>query len=290
MLFKRERNRSSNQVSFLLLFVIFFCVPCWAQTLTPQNPSADSESPPKPKDGAVAKTMLQGSVEHAESLPSLDESLKPGSKFNEDMLLKLGTSANNDWFWIPSWYAGKRHTDEALIVYRYDFRTGTASTPMQRQLERQDSISGYQSDRNGEIWDFKNIPFIQHVDSGLVRAVLYIKNMAPLVVSRSQIVLKYEEVSITYSPRSRKIIEVVQQEQINTISPLAAGTLRTDISVKSFGWDGQPQRAEQSVVLSNIVEPYHPINTLKERDLRPMFRDFLIAHKLENLVPLDLAN
>jgi hypothetical protein len=236
------------------------------------------------------RAVLQGGVEHSESLPSLDESLRPGEKFKEDVLLSLGTSANNDWFWIPPWYAGKRHTEDALIVYRYDFSTGATTTPMQRQLERQNSVSGYQQDRNGEVWDFKNVPFIQHIDSGAVLAVLYIKSMKPLVVNRSQIVLKYDEISVTYEPKSHRIVDVVQQEQINTISPMPPDGLRADISTKSFTWDGQPQRAEQSVVFSKIVEPYHRIDSLGDKDMRSMFRDYLMANKLANLVPVDLTN
>ncbi len=105
------------------------------------------------------------------------------------MLLKLGTQANNDWFWIPNWYAGKRHTEDALIVFRHDFKTGLSTTPMQRQLERQDSVSAYQQDKEGDIWEFKNVPFIQHIDAGLASAVLYIKSMTPLTVNHKQIVL-----------------------------------------------------------------------------------------------------
>lgn len=274
-----------------LLFLLLFCLTC---TCLPARSAPDSETSGATTSTALppekTRPLLQGNVEHSESLPSLDESLRPGEKYKEEVLLRLGTAANNDWFWIPPWYAGKRHTEDALIVYRYDFNTGATTTPMQRQLERQDSISGYQQDRNGEIWDFKNIPCIQHIDSGAVLAVLYIKEMKPLVVNRSQLVLKYEEISVTYEPRSRKIVDVVQQEQINTISPIQPDGLRADISVKSFGWDGKPQRAEQSVVFSKIVEPYHRIDTLDDKDMRSMFRDYLMANKLANLVPEDLAH
>jgi hypothetical protein len=249
-------------------------------------------STPKPvgADSSSSKPPLQGSIEHSETLPGLSERLKPGSKYKDELLLELGTEANNDWYWIPKWYAGKRHAEEALILFRHDFNTGISSTPMQRQLERQDSVSGYQLDREGDIWDLKKTRFIQHIDSGAALAVLYVKNMTPLAISNSQLVLKYDELSITYSKRDHKILEVVQQEQINKLAPIQPGLLRADISVKSFGWDGQPQRCEQSVMFSNIVEAFHPIDYLDDKDLRPMFRDYLIAHHLENLVPEAVKN
>jgi hypothetical protein len=274
----------------LLLLVLITTAPSRGQPASSDPAAQLGASANSAAETSSSRPVLQGNIEHSESLPSLDESLQPGAKFDEDVLIKLATAANNEWFWIPSWYAGKRHTDEALIVYRYNYDTGATTTPMQRQLERQDSVSGYQRDRNGEIWDFKNIPHIQHIDSGAVLAVLYVKNMTPLFVDRSKIVLKYEEVSITYSPKNHKILEVTQQEQINTIRPMQTDALRADISVKSFAWDGKPQRAEQSIVFSNIIEPFHPIDTLDEKDLRSMFRDYLIAHKYADLVPENLAN
>jgi hypothetical protein len=253
-----------------------------------------ADSPVVPPDsgavGAPAKRLLQGNVEHSEVLPSLDERLKPGADYDENVLLQLGTAANDDWYWIPSWYAGKRHTEEALIVYRHDYNTGISTNPMQRQLERQDSISGYQRDRNGGIWDFNNTPYIQHVDSGLMYAVLYIKKMTPIEVSDHRIVLKYEEISVSYSKRNNKILESVQQEQINTITPLQPGAIRADISVKSFGWDGQPQRSEQSVIFANIVEPFHAMDALNDKDLRLLFRDYLVSHRKEELIPDDLKS
>lgn len=251
---------------------------------SPPTKDSTSASPDTPKP------ILQGGVEHSEQLSSLDESLKPGSVFDESVLSKPNATANNDWFWIPDWYAGKRHTEDILIVFRHDYVTGLSTTPMQRQQERQDSVSGHQRDRNGDIWEFKNAPFIQHVESGLELAVLYIKSMEPISISRSQVVLRYEVVSISYSRKGHIILSVVQQEQINNLTPVQPGLIRGDVSVKAFGWDGQPQRSEQSVVFSQIIEPFHRIDTLDGKDLRGLFKDFLISQHLENLVPDDLKN
>ena len=124
------------QAACLLAVAVFLSTPAQGDPSEPTGTSVSDSTPLATQENGAAKRILQGSVEHSESLPSLDESLRPGAKYKEDVLLKLGTAANNDWFWIPSWYAGKRHTDEALIVYRYDFSTGATTTPMQRQLER----------------------------------------------------------------------------------------------------------------------------------------------------------
>ncbi len=235
------------------------------------------------------KPILQGGVKHAEELPSLEDSLRPGGIFSDELLMKDGAPTNNLWFYIPAWFAGTRHVDDAMIVSRFDFKTGEQTEPMLKQLNRQDSTSGYQKDRKGGIWDYKRLPTIQHVESDLVNAVLYVKEITPLKGDEDQLVIKYQEISISLNKRNNKILNVVQQEQINTITCAQPGLLRIDVSVKSFGWDGSPQRLEQSVMMSKVIKPFEQKDTYKGIELRPLFRDYLISHNLKELVPEDLA-
>jgi len=81
---------------------------------------------------------------------------------------------------------------------------------------------------------------------------------------------------------------VVQQEQINTITSPSPGTLRIDVSVKSFTSDGKPQRQEQSVIMATMTKPFEQIDTFEGRDLRPLFKNYLVSHHLESLIPKDL--
>ena len=131
MLRSRLKSFLRNTYLFrgLCLWVLAVVLAIPAQGSSPESSesTATDSTQTTNQESASSKRILQGSVEHSESLPSLDESLRPGSKYKEDVLLKLGTAANNDWFWIPSWYAGKRHTDEALIV------TGMTSIAVLRQ-------------------------------------------------------------------------------------------------------------------------------------------------------------
>jgi hypothetical protein len=261
---------------------------------TTKDPSAVSSTSSITSDttsgaASTAKSpVLQGGVNHAEQLPGLDDALQVGKVYTDDLLMKPESPSGNNWFYIPPWYAGVRHTEDAMIVYRYDYETGKTTTPMLRQLNRQNSTSGFQRDRNGGIWDYINVPSIQHVESDLCNAVLYLKTLTPVSGSDDRIVIKYEEISVSMAKRTNKILLVVQQEQINTVSSPMPGVLRVDVSVKTFGWDGKPKVQEQSVIMANIVKPFEQIDQLNGKDLRPMFRDYLISHHLENLVPADL--
>ncbi|WP_421021588.1 hypothetical protein, partial [Klebsiella pneumoniae] len=88
---------------------------------------------------------------------------------------------------------------------------------------RQDDTSGCQTDRNGGIWDFKRVPMIQHVESFPVNAVLFVKKMTPISGSDDKLVIKYDEISIDLNKRTNKIMQVIQQEQISTITSPGPG-------------------------------------------------------------------
>jgi hypothetical protein len=305
-MFKKEKQlRSQLLFSLPITLGILITVEnsnlARAQSLSSEDAKADIASPnidinPAPSQSQPInaeqgnRPLLQGGVQHSEELPGLDESLKPGMVYKEDALLNPAAPENNDWFLIPPWFAGERHTDDVLVVYRYDFQTDTSSSPMLRQLERQNSISGFQRDSKGNIWDYKHVPTIQHVESFPCDAVLYVKSITPLRVSPEQIVLRYEEVCITLEKRRNKILQVQQQEQINTVTSPQPGLLRIDVSVKNFGWDGKPLRLEQSLIFAKIIKPFEQIDLFEGKDLRPLFKDYLVSHHLENLVPSDLSN
>lgn len=239
--------------------------------------------------GALKPTTLQGGVAHAETLPGLSAGLKVGRVYSDDLFDLESSPSNNDWFYVPKWYAGVRHSEYALIISRYDYDTEETTSPMLKQLNRQDARAGYQVDANGGIWDYKKVPMIQHVEADTCDAVLYLRALTPISGSDDRLVIKYNEISVSIDKRTKKILQIVQQEQINTVTSPTPGTLRVDISVKSFDADGQPQRQEQSVMITKIVKPFEKIDQLNGQDLRPLFRDYLISHHLEKLVPPDLA-
>lgn len=238
---------------------------------------------------SAKKPILQGGIDHAEELPALEDTLRPGNIFSDDLLIKAGTATNDLWFYIPSWFAGTRHSEECLVMYRYDYKTGQTTTPMEWQLNRQDSTSGYLQDKNGGIWDYHALPSIQHVESNLVNAILYVKKITPVMGNQNKLVLKYEELSVSVNKRTNKILQVLQQEQINTITSPAPGELKIEISVKCFDFDGNPLRLEQSDMTLKVTKPFVRKDKYNGTDLKRSFRDYLVSHNMENLVPKDMT-
>jgi hypothetical protein len=240
----------------------------------------------EPSSAAPASGMtLKGGLEHAETLPEVDDTLKVGAVYSDDLLPKPDAKMSKQWYLIPAWFAGTRHCDEATILSRFNYVTGESTRPMFNQLNRQDSTSGYQKDKEGNIWDFKHVPQIQHVESNFENAVLYVRKVTPLFGSADRLVVKYEELSIGLNKRTNKIIKVIQQEQINTTTCTTPGNLRIDVSVKSFDQDGKPSLQEESVILAQVTAPFEQKDTFEGDDLKADFRNYLVANHLEKLIP-----
>ena len=256
-----------------------------ATSSSSSSSSSNSASVAKSGDGTVA---LQGGVKHSEKLAGMPEALQLGKVYSDDLLISPDRNNNNEWFLIPDWYAGTRHCEEEVIVHRYDYVKHESSSPMLKQMNRQTSVSGYQKDRNGGIWDFKRVPQIQHVESSFENAVLYVKNIKIISEAADRMVIKYVTVSIGIDKNNGKIHSILQQEQINTVTSPIPNVLRSDVSVKAFDSDGQPLRQEQGVIMADIIKPYEQKDQFEGQDLRPLFRDFLVSHGLEALVPTDL--
>ena len=249
------------------------------------DPNISSAIIPEIKPG---RQPLQGGVQHSEQLPGLGDALMPGKVYSDEALLEGNIAGNDLWYQVPTWYAGTRHTDYVTIVYRHNFLTGETTAPMQQQLERQDTTSGFMKDKNGGIWDFNHVPAIHHVESDNENAILYLKKVTPISMTDDQFVIKYQEISISTSKKKGKIIKAVQQEQINTVTSPQPGILRIDISVRGFDANGQPFVEEQSVGFVKIVTPFQERDTFEGRDLKPLFKEYLLLKHLDNLVPDNL--
>lgn len=285
-------RKTAPVIFFAQIAMIWFCLVSPNAVLATEPDVSDADSTPessstatKNPDGTV---FLQGNVKHSEKLSGLPEGLKSGKVYSDDLLVSPDTKNNNEWFLIPDWYAGTRHCEDEVIVYRYWYPTHQSSTPMLKQMNRQTSVSGYQKDRNGGIWDYKRVPQIQHVECDFENAVLWVKDISLISEAADRIVIKYITVSIGMNKKTNKINKIMQQEQINTVTSPLPNVLRSDVSVKAFDADGKPERLEQAVIMADMVKPYQQIDQFEGQELRPLFRDFLMSHGLEALVPLDL--
>lgn len=217
----------------------------------------------------------------------VEPQLQAGVVFNEQALPKL--QPNNDWYWIPSWYAGMKHLETQTIVQDYNFATGQSINPNRTVLNRQDLPIGFQADKNGQIWEFKRAPYSTTIEGGNTFTTTIVRSRDPVQVNQNSVVVKMIETSVVVDKRTRRILRTLQQEQINSFTPAGQGAMNLQTSIKSFGPNGAPQIQETSVRSVTQIAPFQPINVYQGMDLRSMFRDFMLAKGYGNLLPVDLA-
>ena len=250
--------------------------------LTAQNNAAASTA-----DVSAPPLILHGGViEHAETMAPVAPQLQAGAVFTEQSIPVL--QANNDWYWIPLWFAGQKHMDSATILQDYDFRTGQTITPNRTIVTRQDLSIGFQTDRNGQVWEFKRAPYTSVVEGANTFTTVMVRNRDPLHVDQNTVVLRLVETSVVVDKRSRRIQKTIQEEQINTYVPTGGGTMKLQTSIKSFGADGSPQVQETSVRMISQNAPYQPVDVYQGMNLKTMFRDFMLAKGYSRFLPDDL--
>ena len=251
-------------------------------------PSIQPAQPQAEQPQATKPLVLQGSAEiHADALPPVDSRLQTGAIFDEQSLPKL--QLNNDWYWIPSWYAGEKHLETQTIMEDYDFRTGETVNASRTILNRQDLAIGFQMDNEGNIWEYRRAPYTATTDGGGNFTKTFVRIRDPIEVNQNRVVVRLVETSVLVDKQTNRIKRSLQEEQLNTYTPAGQGAMYMQTSIKGFGEDGRPQMQQKSVRNATQVAPFRPINTYNGMDMRWMFRDFMLAHGNAHLLPRDLA-
>ncbi len=206
----------------------------WAISVLPQPAQAQTEAGIMDTSGqanqasqtaaAGAPVFLKGgAIIHAEALAPVAPQLQAGAVFTAQSIPKL--QPNNDWYWIPAWFAGQKHLDSETILQDYNFRTGQTINPNRTIMNRQDLSIGFQQDRNGQIWEFKRAPYTTTIEGAKSSTTMVVRNRDPLKVDQNTVVLRLVETSVVVDKRSRRILKTMQEEQINTYVPAGPGIM-----------------------------------------------------------------
>jgi len=184
--------RSVGKSGFLSLLAIaiiccFCCFSLVSVALAQVDPSQSGAAPAPGSQGA-APLVLHGSLEHSERLAPVEPQLQAGVVFTAQSIPQL--QANNDWYWIPSWYAGQKHVDSETILRDYSFKTGRTITPNRTVVNRQDLAIGFQPDRNGQVWEFKRAPYTTTVEAGNFFTTMLVRSRDPVSVTQNMVVIK----------------------------------------------------------------------------------------------------
>jgi hypothetical protein len=249
-----------------------------------QNSSRDQQAVPASK---APPLILRGGVEHSERLDPVEPQLQAGAVFNAQAIPMR--EPNNEWYWIPSWYSGQKHADYETILSDYDFRSGTRVDSGKVITNRQDLSIGFQPDKNGQVWEFKRAPYTTTVEWDKYFQTMFVRVRDPIRVAPDSVIIRLVQTSVMVDKTTQRILNTQQQEQFNTYIPAGPGIVQIQTSIKSFASDGSPLVQETSARMVVDRAPFRPIDNYQGRDMRTLFRDFMISHGHAYLLPPELA-
>jgi hypothetical protein len=229
------------------------------------------------------RTPLQGGVNLDETLPPLPNQYQVGNQFDESNLQSL--TPDNQWFPIPSWFAGTWHSESKSVNYVQDCKSGASSTPNTVVKEVSDAVHGQQKDKTGQVWDFIEIPHTRKV--GISRGTAYLRALREDVVQTdpAQVVLKFLSNQITIDDHKQQIATSYQVQQLGTYVPLEDGLVELNASLRNFDGDGAPIQMQRSTMVMKRSKPYEEVDSIHGLDLKKMFAEYLKKAGKEDLVP-----
>lgn len=231
---------------------------------------------------AVAKTFDLG-VQHTEVLPSVSRELRPGATFNLSAV--EAESRSNEWIKLPPWICGNWRVGKETAIFRRDFKTNKVDRQPFTYFARHEFQYGMQKDREGGIWHYVGTPYhskttlLQFNEFHLVKSKEFSK-------ADEQGVVFTTVMTVIRSNATSRILESFQQESITTYKPSSeAGSIEMTASTKSFDANGQPKNQSDNVAKIKQATPFVEIDSYQGKDMKALFREYLISKGLEKLLP-----
>lgn len=208
-----------------------------------------------------------------------------GAKLDKAHLPKF---ANNQFYSIPVWLAGKWHHDQQVTYYTYDYETKEEDRTRHQDTARGDEEIGWQQDRLGGIWQYGNAPYTTIVKGDGHYVVQITKAIEPISVTPKQLVVRFVGIDLLVQNGTNVILSAQQSDklQIYTQSKEYGPRYNRCVgSVKTFDQQGKPVRLSQVATIGVKVQPFTPTNVYDGKDIKLLFHQYLLSRKLNNLIP-----
>ncbi|MDR3612077.1 MAG: hypothetical protein P4L53_00830 [Candidatus Obscuribacterales bacterium] len=228
---------------------------------------------------------LDVEIEHDEKVPGLAPEYQVGNRIDPTQLTAL--SPDNLWFPIPSWLAGKWHSENMTVTNVTNCLTGQSAKVHLERKEVADVVHGFQKDKSGQVWEFLQIPRVQKVSVDNGQCYLTCSREDVLRTDSTAVLLKILNNQITVDKKN-KVLATEQVQQISNYLPLEDGIVRMEASLKNFDADGDPQQVQKAEKVIQRIAPYEAIDSKDGLDLKQLFVEFLKKNGKEDLVPDNL--
>lgn len=239
---------------------------------------------------AYGENLLQGNLEHRETLPPLLPNQKPGEALTDPFTFPFSSA---EWFQVPLWASGEWKQTGSLVITD---EQGTSRSTVQRNQNDVQTVSlGQLLDREGHIW---------HYGQSQMERPLSIENQAVEITgtyttelpSDRKDFLKLKVRTVKYLAKRVEvkaiINEVKRSDATYTLRTLEGvpDTLVAEIQTREFGDDGQQIRYVESLAFWRRSKPFHGQARVGQKDLLPLLTEFLRRTGQRSLVPAPSLN
>lgn len=240
-----------------------------AQLLTFSVPQAES-------------APLQGGVSLEEELPAVDPGLKPGLTFNARL---TESEPSNFWVQLPDWIGGSWQISEETSTYRQNYRTGEESHDRFNFKAKSRFAYGKQKDRLDHCWHYLGTPYTSATDFASVTEYHHVQSKELAEITGNTVAFKTRVTVIRVSKSTRKVTETYQQESITKYTFVSFNELDMESSTKVFSASGQAVTMTKNIAHASRVGPFLEVDQEDGRNLKDLFRTYLLTNNLTNLLP-----
>jgi hypothetical protein len=228
-------------------------------------------------------TPLQAHIEHTVRLPSVSPTLRPGATFN----LSAEHTPNNLWIRIPRWLAGRWSVSLETTVFHEDYLSGRITTPQIEFHAKSRFSYGHQRDSRGDVWHYLGTPYTSTTDVDDYTEFHQVASKNLVESNANTASLKTRVTVVRANKSTLLVVKTFQQESITKYTYISPGELFLQSSTKVFDASGEPTDEVQNEARVHRVAPFIPIESGDGRNYRELFRQFLTAEGLPQLIPDD---
>jgi hypothetical protein len=222
--------------------------------------------------------------------------LWPGNFFDKEVataLLKDNSAALSIWKEIPVWRAGRWRTEQSTRTRTIKYIQGepVEVQPLGVYTSKNVSTSGWQRDRNGDIWELYASNFWTLTESDTFNCFSFIKHTSP---GRNDYPDGYSaSVDFYVDKNTGKITTVVQTVSWSRSSYIAPGVIKEETYATAYGKTGEPLITAWSTNIAKRYEPFYlyasscDFENHSHQWIHRDFVNYLKNNGLANLIPLD---
>ncbi|MBX9687800.1 MAG: hypothetical protein K2X27_13925 [Candidatus Obscuribacterales bacterium] len=243
---------------------------------------------------AQGQYILEGKLEHSDSLPPVASDFKVGKKFNPAKLPVTGSSSVI-WWWVPNWLSGTwQNSGKIKRLSLKDLENGEPPQGFDSiDIKYPDAeIIGYQQDSKNAIWTCVLAPYVGRTEQGENQNISIVHSAEPVDLSEKQVVLRFVATTVIVSKARGRIVNVTQRESLQTYRPIENGRVLVQSSMKFFDSSGNAKYESKTLSQTSLMAKYHETPYLPVAaevptliDLRASFDKFLKAKNLQSLLP-----